>query len=146
MTLIKLRNSDGAGLYQRFGFPSILNETLDKFWSEQANTWMPATNIKERQNDFLIELAAPGLDKKDFKISLEDNVLSISAEKKEELVEENEKYTRKEFFAGAFTRQFTLPDAVNHDDIQANYNNGILQLSIPKLQVHKQKTKEISIA
>lgn len=146
MTLVKFRNSDGPGLYRQFGIPSILNEALDKFWSEQPYAWVPSTNIKERQNDYLIELAAPGLDKKDFKISLEDNVLSISAEKKEEQVEENEKYTRKEFFAGAFKRQFTLPDAVNHDDIQANYNNGILQLSIPKLQIHKQKTKEISIA
>lgn len=143
MTLVKFRNMESP---RHFGFPSLVNEALDKFWSEQSSPWMPSTNIKEREKEFLIELAAPGLDKKDFKIQLDDNVLSISAERKEAFQEENEKYTRKEFYAGSFKRQFTLPDGVNPEDIQANYNNGILQLSIPKMLNQKQKSKEIVIA
>ena len=149
MTLVKFRNGSGLANYpamqRSFGFPSIFNEAIDKFWANDNSDWLPSANIKERANDFQIELAVPGMDKKDFKIEVENHMLSVSAERKEEKIEENEKYTRKEFYTSSFKRSFSLPDSIEHDKIQANYNNGILNLIVPKKEELKLKTKEIVV-
>lgn len=149
MTLVKFKNATGLGNYpnmqRHFNIPSIFNEAFDKFWAEDQQNWMPLANIKERNKDFLIELAVPGLDKKDFKIEVENNLLTVSAERKEEQNEETEKYTRKEFFSSSFKRSFTLPDSINKDAIQAAYNNGVLNLIVPKREEVKQKSVEIVI-
>ncbi len=93
--------------------------------------WMPAMNIKENDENFEIELAAPGFNKKDFEITIENGILHISAEKK---VEKEEDFTRKEFSYTSFTRSFTLLDNVNDGDkINAKYKNGILKLTLAKL-------------
>ena len=149
MTLVKFRNGNGLANYpamqRNLSFPSIFNEALDKFWSDEDSNWLPSANIKESANDYQIELAVPGLDKKDFKIEVNYNILTVSAERKEEKNEENEKYTRKEFHFNAFKRNFTLPDSINHDQIQASYNNGILNLIVPKKEELKLKVKEIVV-
>jgi HSP20 family protein len=93
---------------------------------------IPSANIKETKKDYSIELAAPGLEKGDFKIDIDNDVLSISAEKKHETKEENEKFTRHEFEYNAFNRSFRLPDSVNIDKVDAKYENGLLHLTIPK--------------
>jgi HSP20 family protein len=147
MTLVKLKNGleNYPAMRRNYSIPSIFHEAFDKFWSEDNSNWVPSANIKERANDFLIELAVPGMDKKDFKIEVDNNILSVSAEMKEEKNEETEKYTRKEFHSTSFKRSFTLPDSVKHEQIQANYNNGILNLIVPKKDEVKQKVKEITV-
>jgi HSP20 family protein len=103
---------------------------------------VPAVNIIERKEDYLVSLAAPGLKKEDFKIDLEGNMLSISSEKEEENEEKDEKYTRKEYSYSSFERSFTLPDEVNKDKIDAQYKDGVLELVLPK----KEEAKKMAIS
>jgi HSP20 family protein len=109
--------------------------------NSSTNTTLPAVNIRETAENFVVEMAAPGMNKEDFKIELEGNQLLISSEKKaENKMDEGERYTRKEFSYQSFQRSFTLPkDVVDVDQIQAKYENGVLQLLIPKREEVKQK-------
>ena len=98
----------------------------------------PAVNISEDDEQFTIELAAPGLDKKDLHINLNDDLLTISAECKEENNEEQEgKWTRQEFNYRSFCRSFSLPETVDNDKIKAVHKNGILTIQIPKMEDNK---------
>ncbi len=98
----------------------------------------PAVNISEDDEQFTIELAAPGLDKKDLHINLNDDLLTISAECKEENNEEQEgKWTRQEFNYRSFCRSFSLPETVDNDKIKAVHKNGILTIQIPKMEENK---------
>ncbi len=108
-----------------------------------SNSTVPAVNIKETETEFKIELASPGLKREDFKIEVDENVLSISSERKNESEEksENGKYTRKEFSFSSFKRSFTLPDTLNEDDIKANYQDGVLHLTLPKREEALPKPK-----
>ncbi len=101
-------------------------------WLEKSFT--PAVNVKESDQGFALEVAAPGFEKKDFKVEIENGVLSVSTEKKEEKEEKEEgKYTRKEFHFAAFKRSFRLPENIVEDEnIQAKYEDGILKLFLPK--------------
>ncbi len=106
--------------------------------------WMPAINIKENDENFEIELAVPGFNKKDFEITIENGILHISAEKKVENEEIDENFTRKEFSYNSFTRSFTLPDNVDVEDkINAKYKNGILKLTLVKLHEDEIKHKKV---
>lgn len=107
---------------------------------------MPAANITENEKSFLIELAVPGMTKQDFKINLENNVLTVSSEKESEKSEETTNYTRKEFTFGSFSRSFTLPKIVETEQIKASYENGILKMELPKKAETAKTTKEIAIA
>jgi HSP20 family protein len=120
-------------------FPAVVNDFFKPWneWVESGNFWgktlsVPAVNVSENGNDFKVSLAAPGLKKEDFKIDVDGNMLTISAETKEEKREKDEKYTRKEYNYSSFSRSFTLPDTVNKDKIEAAYENGVLQLTLPK--------------
>ena len=107
-----------------------------------SDATLPAVNIKETENSYEVEMAAPGLKKDDFKIELDNNVLTISSEKSEETQEGNgnEKYSRREFSYQSFQRSFTLPkEVVDEDKIEAHYREGVLQLRIPKKEKAKQK-------
>ena len=92
----------------------------------------PAANIMESKDEFEVSIAAPGLNKKDFKINLENNILAVSVESKEEIVDENKKYTRKEFLRNSFKRSFTIPRTVEVEKINAEYKDGILNVVLPK--------------
>jgi HSP20 family protein len=106
---------------------------------------VPSVNIKETEKEFLLELAAPGLERKDFKIEVENNVLTISAEKEEKKEEKNKEFTRKEFSYNTFTRSFTLPDNVK-ESIDAKYENGLLMIHIPKKEIAPVKpVKQIQV-
>ena len=108
---------------------------------------MPAVNIKETSKEFSLEFAAPGFNKNDFKVNIENNVLTINANKEEEKNEENKRFTRREFSFNSFSRSFTLPENVNTDKIDAKYNDGILRLSVPKKEETKVlPKKEIIVA
>lgn len=108
---------------------------------------VPSVNIKELPDAFQIELAAPGYAKNDFNIRLDEDVLSISAEKKEEKNEDEGRYTRREYAYNSFTRAFTLPANSNPDLIDARYTDGILRLMMPKKEAEvKNAKKEIKVA
>ncbi len=108
------------------------------------NKWVPEMNIKENDKNFDIEIAAPGFSKKDFKISIENGVLHLSAEKKEEIEKEEDNYTRREFRFNSFERTLTLPETVNEDgNIDATYKHGILKLILNKLPEDVIKHKKI---
>lgn len=102
---------------------------------------VPAVNVKETEESFELEVAAPGMDKKDFKIEIEDGVLCISSEKevKNEQKDEKGNYIRREFSYQSFRRAFTLPDSVNTEKVEAKYKDGILHVSIPKREEAKKK-------
>jgi HSP20 family protein len=108
---------------------------------------MPAVNITEGKEDYKIEVAAPGLGKEDFKISLDNNVLNISSEKEVKNESKDENVLRREFSYSSFSRSFSLPDSVNGDKIKANHNDGILSIVIPKRDEAKVKpVRDIKIS
>tara|TARA_R110002051_G_scaffold217596_1_gene281632 strand:- start:1069 stop:1545 length:477 start_codon:yes stop_codon:yes gene_type:complete len=119
----------------------IFNRDLPSVFTSNFNTGMsvPKVNIKETADSFMIELAVPGLKKSDFKLDLDNQVLTISTESKEENEHKEENYTRREFGYSAFKRTFTLPDSVNDEKINANYTDGILSVLLPKKEEAKQK-------
>jgi len=106
-----------------------------------TGTTLPAVNIKENEDSFTVEVAAPGMQKEDFKVELDNNLLTISSEKQDEKVEkEGEKYTKREFSYQSFQRSFTLPQGlVKEDKIEAKYKEGVLHLMIPKKDEAKKK-------
>ncbi len=150
MTLVKFKNPLTPSLRE----PSILR---DPFFSDLMDTqkslfnlnrifnggseMTPAMNIKETKNEFKIELAAPGLTKNDFNITIDDGVLTISSEKEEEKTEEREEgYLRKEFSYKAFTRSMSLPETVDESkDVKAEYHDGVLKLMLHKKPAVKSK-------
>ncbi len=115
-------------------FSDLFND--DPFFSlDTANgkrSSIPAANVKENEKEFTIDLAAPGLNKKDFQINLENGYLIISSEKKEEIEKVEDDYTRREYSYATFSRSFMLPESINLDKIKANYDNGVLTLKLPK--------------
>jgi HSP20 family protein len=127
-TLIKNLATDNSfpGL-----FSSIFNES-DLYANNMKSLSLPATNVKENDQSFALEIAAPGLKKEDFKINLIDNRLTISVDKKEETEETKDNYHRREFSHEAFSRSFKLPNAVDTKKIEASYEEGILHISLPK--------------
>lgn len=141
MSLIKRNDQSFASLPSIWD--SFLNRDIFNWGSNFANTGnsIPSVNIRELVDSFEVELAAPGMEKKDFKIELDGNTLSISAEKQDRQEEKDGEYfTRKEFSYQTFYRSFHLPkDVVDADKIKARYENGLLSLSIPKKEEAKQK-------
>jgi len=118
----------------------------DQFFDSDWVKKMPAVNVKETDKTFDIEVAAPGLSKKDFKVTAENGILSISSEKKEEHEQKQSDYTRKEFSYRAFNRSFAIPENASEEDVKANYENGILKLSMAKKSLAPTKTrKEIEV-
>ena len=129
-------------------FPSLLTDRWipDFFENEKFfdSDWMksitvPSVNIRETDQEFFVELAAPGLNKKDFKIAIENGMLTISAEKKLEKEEKEKEFTRKEFSYTNFSRSFMLPENVNEEKVEAHYEDGLLKLQLLKKVVDKTK-------
>ncbi len=142
MTLVKFLTTDKKA----YGVNPFLNDVFDTILhGDKLVTRVPAVNIAETENEFHIELAVPGLKKEDFKISLEKNILSVSAEKKAENVEEGTKITKREFNYTSFVRSFTLPESVDHSKIDAEYTDGILKLNVAKREDAKIQTREIAV-
>ncbi len=115
------------------------NEPNNFFAGKNCN--IPATNIVENDNSFDLELAVPGLKKEDVHIDVENNVLTISSENKEEKEEKTKNYTRREFVYGSFSRSFILPKSVDSDNIKAEYKDGVLCLNLPKKEEERTKVK-----
>jgi HSP20 family protein len=141
MALVKTNYPLFGNLFDDF-FGTELADWRNQNYSA-TNTTLPKVNIKEDENGFIVEMAAPGMKKDDFKINVDNSLLTISSQKQEEQKEgEGEKYARREFAYQAFTRSFTLPDSADADKISASYNDGILTVTIPKrkkLSLNRQK-------
>lgn len=119
----------------------ILNRDIPSVFSSNFNSGMslPKVNIKETADSFMVEMAVPGLNKSDFHLDIDNQVLSISTEIKEEDERQEGNYTRREFGYSSFKRTFTLPESVDDEKINASYIDGILSILLPKKEEAKQK-------
>ncbi|HNP19236.1 MAG TPA: Hsp20/alpha crystallin family protein [Fulvivirga sp.] len=124
-------------------FPTLFDDNFgrDLFFNNGFNSFntAPAVNVKEAADNYEVEMAAPGMNKKDFKIELDNQVLTISYEKEETEKSKEENYSKREFSYSSFQRTFTLPKTVESDKIKATYTDGILRLNIPKKEEAKDK-------
>lgn len=142
MNLIKGTGNTGNG-YPRLFFDDVFGRELFN-WERnnfsRTSTTLPSVNIRETADHFEVEVAAPGMDKNDFSIALEGNLLTISSTKEQNESVQEGAYTRREFSYQSFQRSFELPkDVVDEDQISARYENGLLLLTIPKKEEAKQK-------
>ena len=144
MTLVKRnRNNDWLPSWTNLFDDFMTRDLFD--WSNAnfsaPGTTLPAVNIKETNDHFAVEVAAPGMRKEDFKVELDNNLLTITSERKDEHVEkEGERYSKREFSYQSFQRSFTLPQGlVKEDKIEAKYKDGVLHLLIPKTEEAKKK-------
>jgi len=146
MTFVKVNN--GA---THKGFNNFVDEFLNEFpafggkeWNKEK--WGSApVNIHETAGAFHLELNAPGRSKEDFKLNVENGLLTISFEKKEENKTEEHKTIRKEFSAHSFKRSFNFDDQIDIEKIQAKYENGLLKLFLPKKEKVSENTRQINI-
>lgn len=145
MSLVRLSNQLPS-LFDRF-FENDIFDWSSRNYSE-TNTTLPSVNIKEDSEGYHVEVAAPGFEKKDFNIEVNNDVLTVSSEKKLENETKNEEnFTRREFSYQSFCRSFSLPSIVENDKISAKYDNGILKISIPKREEAKPKpARQIAIS
>ncbi len=136
-------------------YPSLFDRFFENDWFDWANrnfsdtnTTLPSVNIKESAEDFEVEVAAPGLGKKDFNIELSHDLLTISSEKKvDKETKKGQQFSRREFSYQSFSRSFTLPNTADSEKIEAKYENGILRIVIPKKEEAKPKPpRQISIS
>ena len=151
MTLIKWKKPSENGqtsnqLIYNSPFAGLMeNLFADDFLTKEYASFVPAVNVWEEADKFSLELSAPGFEKSDFKIVLTKGVLNVSGEHKTEKETTEKNYTRKEYNYGSFQRNFTLPEDVNEEKIDAKYENGILKVVLPKKEGKIQTTKEINI-
>jgi HSP20 family protein len=137
-------------------FEGTLNNLVDSFFTElpglfkgdfnnsESKGFVPV-NVKETEKAYVLEVAAPGFEKTDFNVKLDQNLLTISAEKKEEVKTDNEKQIRREFTSKSFKRSFTIDDKIDATNIGASYINGVLTLNLPKKETVKTSATEIII-
>jgi HSP20 family protein len=138
MTLIRTSNRLYPSVFNHLFNRELVDWSNAGFSSEDST--LPAVNIAEDENRIQIEVAAPGMKKEDFKIDLEHNRLTVSAEISSENNETGERYSRKEFSYRSFRRQFNIPvETINGEQIQAAYKDGILLLTLPKREELKPK-------
>ena len=135
--------------------PTTFPALFDDFFGRELFNWgnnnysatsttVPSVNIRETGDNFEVEMAAPGMDKQDFKIELDGNTLTISSKKEHNQESEQEGYSRREFSYQSFERSFVLPkDVVDVEQIRAKYENGLLHLTIPKQERAKQKAPRL---
>jgi HSP20 family protein len=145
MTLVKFSEGKNRGL-ARPGFDDMFESIFnDTFLSDRMVSRVPAVNISETDGHYHIELAAPGLKKDDFKVDLDGDVLSISAEKQSEQTENDKKYNKREYSYSSFVRSFTLPDSVDDADIEAEYTDGVLKINVAKKEEARAASRHIEI-
>ena len=126
--------------------PTLLDELFDDRWFnfDTFNQTFPAVNTIEKDNQYLLEIAVPGMDKKDFEIEIQNDLISISSiSKQEKEVNDNLNYNRQEFNYNSFHRTFSLPKEVDQSKIKAIYSNGILTITLPKLKEVISKSKKL---
>lgn len=143
MTLVK-RNPNNW-------LPSVFDDMIKTDWLggttnvNRIGTSIPAVNIQESEDNFMVAVAVPGKTKEDFNIELDNDVLTISSEEKKEneVKEDNGRFTRREFSYSSFKRAFSLPESVDGEKISASYNNGVLEIKLPKKEEAKVQPKRM---
>jgi HSP20 family protein len=125
----------------------FLNAPLDEFFNFGKVMNVPAVNVTETEKEFRLSIAAPGLEKKDFKVEAFEDMITISAEhEKEEKEEKHGRFNRREYNYSSWTRSFSMPENCNFGKIDAEYKNGELKIVIPKMEVKEpKKIKTISV-
>ena len=127
-------------------FSEFINSAMDDFQPAAFSTnRFPALNVLETENGFRLDLAVPGFDKSDFKLAIDKNVLTVSAKKEAESTENTAKFRRREFAFSAFERSFNLPETVDHDNVQATYQNGVLSIDLTKKAQTVNPVKTIAV-
>ena len=128
-------------------FPTVFEDFFKPWneWFDNGGLWgrvmkIPAVNVTDNKDNYLVSVAAPGMKKNDFKINIEGNMLSINCEKEETKEEKEKKYTRKEYSYSSFSRSFTLPEDVLRQKIEATYEDGVLNVKLPKSEESKKTT------
>jgi len=145
MTLIKFNNRNQLFPWNNNDLKNFLS--TDEFFNDdffEEDSLMPAMNVKEHNEDFEIEFAAPGFTKKDFEVTIDGDILHVNGEKSKESEEKEEGYTCKEFSYNSFKRSLKLPNTIKKDqDIKATYKNGILKLNLLKKEEVKATPKKV---
>jgi len=131
----------GLDLFDNFFTPDVFGKPV----SFDNQNWLPNTDVVEENDKYLVKVELPGLDKKDVDIKVEDNILSISGERKEEKEEKETRYHRVERRYGSFVRSFRLPDTVNQNAIEASFKNGVLTVQLPKSEKAIPKAIEVKV-
>ena len=147
MTNVKFNSKPFAGTFNNLVddlFAELPVLFKNDFNNAERKGFVPV-NVKETEKGYELEVVAPGFEKTDFKVYLDQNLLTISAEKKDELKDENQKQIRREYSYRSFKRSFTLDEKIDATNIEASYINGVLTLNLPKKEVVKPSTTEIVI-
>jgi HSP20 family protein len=148
MTILKFRKPAQHGLNARVNFPSLVDELFrSSLWTDEFANFVPAVNISETKDSFIIGLSVPGFRKEDIKVKLENDLLTISGEFKKEEEKKEETFSHKEYSRGSFKRSFRLPENADTENVEAKQENGILRLTISKkIKKEENGAKEISIS
>ncbi len=135
----------------RLAYNSPLSGLINNFFADELLTreyaqFVPAVNLSEEETQYCVDLSAPGFDKNDFKIEVNERILTVSGKHENKSEVKEKTYSRKEFNYGSFQRSFSLPEGINEEAIDAKYENGILKIFLPKKEESKSIVKEIKIS
>jgi HSP20 family protein len=134
-------------VFDRFFGPSMSLSpwrNMTAGWGGQAN-WMPAVNISESEKEYRVTAELPGMNEKDIELTLSPEALILKGEKKDEYEDKGSNYYRMERSFGSFHRSIPLPEGVNTEQVDANFHNGVLTVTLPKLPDHQRGGRKISI-
>jgi HSP20 family protein len=143
MNLIRYQRPDVV--WPTFGQLSSLRDELDRWFESPLTGWLPALDAQENKDNFTVRVELPGFKREDIQVSLQDGVLTISGERKEEKVGEGTEVHRQERYYGKFARALTLPTAVAADKVKAAYKDGVLTIILPKAEEAKPKQIDVSV-
>jgi HSP20 family protein len=129
------KNNSFPAFFDNFFNDRFLDTSPFLAFADQKETFLPRVNVIENNDNFQIELAAPGLKSEDFKVEVKNGILNISSEKEEETAEDGKNFRKREFSFTSFSRSFSLPENVVSDKIDANYTSGVLKLTLPKNKI-----------
>jgi HSP20 family protein len=127
----------------------VFQDTVNRLLSDQATTsrpWAPSVDILETQNDLVLKADVPGIEQKDIDIQIENGTLTLKGERKFEKQEDNKGFHRMERSYGSFVRYFTLPDTVDTEHVKADYQNGVLTITLPKKEIAKPKAIKVQVS
>ena len=144
--IVKFRPIPSTNFFQSGLFDDFFNRSIADFIGSDGLMNQPPVNISESDHAYWIEFAAPGFEKQAFTIQVENQTLTVSAQRETKQKDENERYTRREFRFESFKRSFKLPDTVNQTEVSAVYENGVLKVMLPKTEKAQSIEKTIPIA
>jgi len=143
MNLIRYQKPDVV--WPTFGRLSNLRDELDRLFESPLTGWLPALDAHEDKESFTVQVELPGFKREDIQVSLQDGVLTISGERKEEKVSKETEVHRQERYYGKFARALTLPTAVAADKVKAAYKDGVLTVTLPKAEEAKPKQIDVNV-